>query len=240
MKTLTALITVRKKSTRLQNKCFLDFNDQTVLEHVINRCKEFKIRPIVSTTIDDSQIKSICQNLYIDYYAGSDNDKLDRWLQTCHQYKVDKFVTVDCDDLFFDKDIAYTAFEMLNKYDVILPNFNAYLGSFSYGFNVEALKSVCLNKDSENTEMIDRFIRNVSSLSLSDVFIKDVFEIEKKIRLTLDYKEDYWLLSVVLKNLGPYCNRQQIVDFFNKNQGLTIINEFRNSEWKARQLAQSV
>ena len=43
-------ITVRSLSTRLKNKCFLDFGGVKVLEHIILRCIYGGLIPIVCTS----------------------------------------------------------------------------------------------------------------------------------------------------------------------------------------------
>ena len=42
------LILVRSKS-KISNKCFLKFGKMNILEHIIKRCKFYKIEPIVCT-----------------------------------------------------------------------------------------------------------------------------------------------------------------------------------------------
>ena len=53
--------------------------------------------------------------------------------------------------------------------------------------------------------------------------------------LTLDYEEDYWLLRTVLRILGPRATRKDIEKLFLKNPQLSLVNWFRNDEWKRGQ-----
>ena len=73
-----ALITVRSKSTRLPQKCFLPFGDCTVLEHVVRRALHNEIIPIICTTTnkEDFGIIDIARKLQVKYYCGSEINKL--------------------------------------------------------------------------------------------------------------------------------------------------------------------
>ena len=55
------------------------------------------------------------------------------------------------------------------------------------------------------------------------------------VRLTLDYQEDYWLLTFILNECGPNCTRSEIQDLFSRNPDLYKINWFRNSDWQNNQ-----
>ena len=61
-----------------------------------------------------------------------------------------------------------------------------------------------------------------------------------KLRLTLDYKEDYWLLESVRRMLGNLASRKQINELFQTNPDLYKINWFRNEAWKAGQLTKKI
>ena len=58
-----------------------------------------------------------------------------------------------------------------------------------------------------------------------------------KIRLTLDYWEDYWMLCTALRCLdyGHEANANEIVDLFNRNPDLHKINWFRQQDYEENQ-----
>lgn len=229
---IDAIITVRAASTRLPGKCFLDLGGKTVLEHVILRCQTYGLSPVVSTTYDDNRIIDTCRHLGIRWYAGSIDDKLERWYQTCILHRLDRFVTIDCDDPLFDVSLVEAGFVMLDGCDVVSPNMDAYLGSNGWALRTTALHDICKTKVSTSTEMIWKHL----SPTLNVVQLQTRCDtIEKDLRLTLDYDEDYWLLSTVVRELGPMCSRESIVAFFRANPGLRRINDFRNEQWKLKQ-----
>ena len=61
-----------------------------------------------------------------------------------------------------------------------------------------------------------------------------------KLRLTLDYEEDYLLLKAVKNILGDNLSRENIDILFFKNPDLHKINWFRNTEWKQNQKSKSL
>jgi len=97
---INAFITVRSKSSRLPEKCFLPFGDMTMIEHIIIRAKDYNLRPIVCTTTskEDIDIVKISDKHGVDCFMGSEINKLKRWKDCCLEFNIDKFHSVDADD----------------------------------------------------------------------------------------------------------------------------------------------
>tara|TARA_Y100000768_G_C23970473_1_gene680243 strand:- start:191 stop:421 length:231 start_codon:yes stop_codon:yes gene_type:complete len=53
----------------------------------------------------------------------------------------------------------------------------------------------------------------------------------KKIRLTLDYPEDFRLIQKVVNNFGHMIENEKVVNFLIKNKKLAKINFFRESDY---------
>ena len=80
------------------------------------------------------------------------------------------------------------------------------------------------------------------SAKLSDL-VTTVSEYSKnspRMRLTLDYEEDYLLLKSIQAILGSKAKRKEIDDLFLTNPDLYKINWFRNKEWKQAQLDKKI
>lgn len=232
---MDAIITVRTSSSRLPEKCLLELYDGTVLEYVLNRARLFDFDPVIATTTDDSDdvIVDIAKRYDVRCFRGSVYDKLCRWKDACDVFSIERFVTIDCDDPFFDPTLTKLSYDMLSKFDVVSPDMNAYLGSHGWSFRRDAITLSCDTKKSNNTEMVWKHLDD--SLSVADMHVHDVKSIEKHIRLTLDYIDDYVLIRT-LSNILPYdCTRDDIVKLFEKHDVLCIVNEFRNDEWRHRQ-----
>ena len=230
---INGMITVRSKSSRLPQKCYLPFAGKTVIEHVIDRAQKFDINPILCTTLekDDDNLEKISLEKGIRYYRGSTEDKLKRWKEACEKYNISEFVSIDADDLFFDKELVYKSYNTVkNGFDFVThPKNLPYEGCVGYGITYNIIAEACKIKKTEKTEMMWAFIEEVKNLKKTFLSIN---EESKNIRLTLDYKEDYWLMLAVEKILGPYASMSEIITLFDTNPDLHKINWFRNDEYK--------
>ena len=85
-----AIITARSKSTRLPNKVLAPINDKPMLWHIVGRVRQSIVNNVVVATVEgDDKVINFCKGYEIDYYAGSENDILDRLYQTAKQFKAD-------------------------------------------------------------------------------------------------------------------------------------------------------
>ena len=78
-------------------------------------------------------------------------------------------------------------------------------------------------------------IKNLKFATLEETKIRP-----DKLRLTLDFEEDYLLLKAVKNILGDNLSRENIDKLFVKNPDLHKINWFRNIEWKKNQKSKSL
>ncbi|HEY4707724.1 MAG TPA: NTP transferase domain-containing protein [Thermodesulfobacteriota bacterium] len=230
-----AFITVRSRSTRLPDKCLLPFGDKNVLEHVIRRAKHFGLEPVVCTTNDpsDDRVVKIAQREGAKYFRGSDVNKLRRWLGCCDAFGIEAFHTVDADDPFFDAELVKRSFEALKDgYDAVYPTESSKNGAASVGFSLtrDIVSRACaLVGEGHDTEMMWHFLERVGGLRKREL---EDGAAAPRMRLTLDYEEDYWLLATVQRIVGGNAPRQAVNGLFERNPDLHRINWFRNVEWK--------
>jgi spore coat polysaccharide biosynthesis protein SpsF len=237
---LVAFLTVRTKSTRLPEKCLLPFGPTNVLGHVISRAKFFNIEPVVCTSLDssDDKIEDYCRQYNFNFFRGSFENKLTRWLDCARYFDVTNFHTLDVDDPFFDHLQVFESMSMLNStnMDVVYPTNISSTGSASVGYSIrtrylEEMSSEILAV--EQIEMVDVFFKK-HNFSKNITLTSKYLEMQS-VRLTLDYQEDYWLLRFILNECGPNCTRSEIQDLFTRNPDLYKINWFRNSDWEKNQ-----
>ena len=239
-------ITVRSSSSRLPNKCFLPFGDnETVLSHVIKRSIFYNIEPIVCTSIhkSDDSIELLANDLGVKVFRGSLNNKLKRWLNCAKFFNIDKFHTIDADDPFFDGPQMIKSLNMLNenKFDCICPTKSSSEGDASVGYSLTTdivEKSLSDISDETDTEMMWYFLERVKGIRMYEM--ENTNSINLSLRLTLDFEEDYWLLSFIQRLLGTYASREDINNLFSSNPYLAKINLFRNDEWKNAQLSKKI
>ena len=234
-------ITVRSSSSRLRNKCFLEFGGITILEHIILRCIYGGLKPIICTSENnvDKQIIKIAQLMNIQYFRGPEKNKILRWYLCCRKLNINNFHILDADDLYFDWDTIKKSLllQKQTKKDVVLPSKISREGgasegySFSrYGLEKMIKKYKLLKLKNSDVEMIDNFLKDLNKKTLNG----SNYQI-KNARLTLDYKEDYLLFNKIREKLGNFCHRKKINFFLKRNSKLLKTNYFRNEEWSERQ-----
>ena len=238
---IVGFITVRTTSTRLPKKCLLSFGDSTVLNHIIRRAVSYGIKPIVctSTSKDDDIIEEIANKEGVKCYRGSLDNKLQRWLDCANHFNIDTFHTIDADDPFFDGDEMISSMKMLQEegVDMITPTESSSAGGASVGYSLttDIVKRACkdLDKDTD-TEMMWYYIEKVPDLKTK--ILPETRKNITKMRLTLDYEEDYWLLDSVCRILGNLTSRDKVDQLFLSNPDMHKINWFRNEEWQSAQV----
>ena len=238
-------ITVRTSSSRLPEKCFLPFGiNESVLSHVIKRSIFYKIEPIVCTSNhkSDDPIELLANDMGVKVFRGSLNNKLKRWLDCANFFGVDKFHTIDADDPFFDGPQMIKSLQMLSekKCDCICPTKSSSEGDASVGYSLTTdiiEKSLVGVPDETDTEMMWYFLERVKGIKMH---VMENTSNNQPIRLTLDFEEDYWLLSFIQRLLGTFASREDINNLFSFNPDLAKINLFRNDEWKNAQLSKQL
>jgi len=225
------LITARLKSTRLPFKILKDLNGKTVIERIIDRAKEVggisEIVICTSTNAQDRALVDIAKTNSIYYFNGDEEDVLKRLLDAATFYGMDSFISITADNPLFSIYHANLVFEKLQtgKCEFVkiegLP-----LGCAVYGVGVKALKVVWKIKPIFNTEiwgyLIDRpEVFTVESLKADGRFNKP------ELRLTLDYPEDYELISKIYSSvvLDRVLDLLDVIDYLEGNPQLAHINK---------------
>tara|TARA_B100000780_G_scaffold261631_1_gene214205 strand:- start:33257 stop:34000 length:744 start_codon:yes stop_codon:yes gene_type:complete len=242
---INGLITVRKSSSRLPGKCFLPFGHESILSHIVKRAVKYNIRPIICTSYDesDNDIEKLAKNMNVDFYRGPLENKLKRWSECAKKYNLKNFHTIDADDPFFDGALVLKSMQLLDKgnYDVISPTKSSSAGAASVGYSLSSeIVHKASNKTSDelDTEMMWYFLERVQDIKMIE--LEDEEDKNLKMRLTLDYIEDYHLLQFIQRELGSMASRKDINQLFLSNPDLHKLNWFRNIEWKESQLAKKI
>lgn len=238
-------VTVRTSSSRLPQKCLLPFGEATVLSHIIRRAVAFDIVPIICTSTDSSDdiIEKIATKEGVSFFRGSLQNKLKRWSDCADYFGIHSFHTVDADDPFFDGKEIKRSMKLLAEggLDMVCPTESSSAGGASVGYSLtaeivkRASESIPVEAD---TEMMWYFLEKISNLRVK--ILPETYSLPFKVRLTLDYEEDYWLLESVRRITGNLAEREEVNQLFLSNPDFYKINWFRNEEWKAGQLSKRV
>ena len=101
------------------------------------------------------------------------------------------------------------------------------------------IKRALENLDTDtDTEMMWYYLEKVRSIRM--VNLPEASNATLKVRLTLDYEEDYWLLASIARILGNSASRDAVNQLFLNNPDLAKVNFFRNDEWKEAQLSKKI
>lgn len=241
-------ITVRTNSTRLPKKALLKIGGKTTIEHLIERVKRSQGADgvVLCTTErpEDDVLVGIAQKHGIEYFRGSENDKLERWRGAAEKFGVEFFVTADGDDLFCESELIDLAFK---QYEEKNPDFikgdgvvgvDVPCGAFSYAVKTEALKKVCQIKDTNDTEMMWPYFEDTGLFNCQK--LEGVPKAYKKpeIRMTLDYPDDFKFFETVINNLKPIkpdFNLKDILHYLDEHPEVVKINQYLQNQFRDNQ-----
>jgi spore coat polysaccharide biosynthesis protein SpsF len=217
------LLSVREKATRLHKKVLLDVAGKPLTARLLERISMAnEIDEVILSTSShpgDKVLIDIAKKEGVNFFCGSENDKLDRYYQTALKFKLDAVVIVDGDDLFCFPEIIDKISRLLkkNKTDCVCVN-GLPVGAASTGIMVDALRRVLELKDEEDTEVWGGYFFDSGYFSTAEITITDPLLNHPEIRLTLDYQEDYDFIRRTIEALG---NR---VDFTSNELMELLIN----------------
>ena len=242
-------VTVRFGSSRLPGKCFLKINGKPVLEHLLERLINADLFPVVCTSTDkqDDIIYSLASELNVDIFRGSLLNKLDRWAGAAKSIKADYVHIIDADDPLIDiEEIQESLAEAKNcGLDLLRTSDRSDSGYASVGMTAKTKFLDTLAERARHLASDDFDVIPWESLLLSNDKVQkkqDLVLIPSStlnLRLTLDYPEDFELISSVISELGNTTSRFEIEKFLEMNPKLATINSEKTVHFlenKRRQL----
>jgi len=238
-KNVVVVVQARSNSTRLKNKVFLSLCGKELLLRMIERIEGSCFNPeiVVATTCnkEDDRIVDLCEREGKKYFRGSENDLLDRHLQTGIIYGADVVVKIpsDCpliDPEIIDKVLSYYISNS-EKFDYVS---NLHPATYPDGNDVEVMSIDALEKAwREAEEPYERehttpFIwDNPEMFSIGNVEWEHCRDYSMSHRFTIDYKEDYDFIKRVYKELYPVKPRftlNDILSLLRRNPEIMEIN----------------
>lgn len=232
---ITAVIQARMGSTRLPGKVLLMAADKPLLQHQIERVNNSRLinEIVVATTTkeEDNAIVDLCKKLCIRYFRGSELDVLDRFYRCAVHFGLDIIVRLTADDPLQDPGVMDKVIKVFleNKCDYAS---NTIKTTYPDGLDVEVLTINALKlawkmaKLSSEREHVTPFIKNHPEI-FKQINVVDEID-NSSLYWALDNKEDYIFIKNIIENLGgikPYFNYHHIIDYLNRNPGLSKINK---------------
>ena len=232
-------------STRLPGKIFLKVNSRYILDYLIDRLSFSKRidNLIIATTTNpkDKIITEYCKKNNIIYFEGSEENVLSRYYLAAKKYNVDIIVRITSDCPLIDPGILDKMLDFYNKnsYDFV-SNTVPPPSNYPDGMDVEIFNFETLKKTYQNAQLpsekehVTFYMWKSKNFDIYKFSLKHNFS---KYRLTLDYIEDFELISEIIRCLykkNSYFNMSDIIKFLQNNKHLFLLNNkfIRNESWK--------
>jgi spore coat polysaccharide biosynthesis protein SpsF len=237
---IVAVIQARVGSTRLPGKVLLPLRGRPLLERMLERVAHAQALDdlVVATTrlAADDSIRALCTALGVRCISGDPTDLLDRHLHVARATAADAIVKIpsDCpliDPTVIDQTVGHFR-EQFPRYDFVS---NLHPPSWPDGNDVEVIARDALEEAAREAERpLERehttpFIWDQPErFTLGNVAWSTGLDLSATHRLTLDYPEDYGLISAVFDALyhaetAPF-SVAAIVDYLNLHPEVRALN----------------
>jgi len=231
MKSVIGVITARMTSTRLPGKVLKSLAGKSIFAHHVERMKAVKgLKKICLATSVDPKNKELireAEKLGCGWYAGPEEDIVERHLRLCKQEKADAVIRVTCDCPLFNIDISSIFVELFNQkyYDFIsCGNMPMMQGTLTELISCKALTRV---HESYRGPAISLPIReNLAEYSAVTIDIETNL-IRPEYRLTVDEPADYVLMENIYNALynGHAIPLNEVYTWLDDNPEVAKINQ---------------
>jgi len=244
---ICAIIQARLNSSRLPGKVLFEIEGRPMLSYMLERVTASKRidQLVVATSIEpsDDPITDFCRQSGISCYRGSLENVLDRYYQAALKAKCDVVVRLTADCPLIDPKVIDTVIDVFQsgQFDFAANTVPPEGSTYPDGMDVEVFSFEALErawkeakKPSEQEHVTFYFWKNAQLFS---TIRYDLQENLADYRLTVDYPEDFEVISSLLGNLyTKYSNfsMKDIIAFLNTNPGIRIKNSHiaSNQGWQ--------
>lgn len=229
------LIHIRLESTRLKEKHIIKVNDKYLLEYQILRIKneidniECTKPKIILNISDISRDKyydilyEICKKHNIQLFFGNNNSIPLRIFECSEYYGLTHIISVDGDDILVSGEQIRNISEHIYNFPSLkyIYTKDLPLGMNISAFSYQILKSSLRNSKEINDTGWGYIFEDVTKELLDTKLNIDNYD---KLRLTLDYDDDFSLFKNILENNSCCISDKELINYINDNK-LYEINE---------------
>ncbi|MBN1493243.1 MAG: hypothetical protein JW938_03765 [Candidatus Omnitrophica bacterium] len=227
---IIGIIHARMSSSRLPGKVMKDLAGRSVFYHHYERLSQCKPLAAIylATSKDQSNVPLIeeAKKYGIPYYAGADEDLLERYLAIAKKEKADAVVRCGCDKPLFSYEIVN---QLLGEYkgeDLLYVTTVLPLGIGSEILSVSALAEV---RKHYRGPAMSRYIHEYPyKFKIKGIEVDDAFS-HPEVRLTLDTEEDYALLRKLCElfySEGKLVDLREVFKYLDDHPELANSNRF--------------
>jgi spore coat polysaccharide biosynthesis protein SpsF (cytidylyltransferase family) len=208
-------VQARVSSKRFPRKVLEEFNGQTLIECVIERCAGtgFQVFVLISDDLTDDPLEELLKYKKYSYYRGSLNDVRSRYVNFMRKENIDKVVRISGDSPLIHPDVIskiISSSKDFNEYDIIT---NIFPRTYPRGQSVEIISRTAF-ESIENMTLSENHMEHVTSYfyeNSAKYRIKNIANIQNlsKVNLCVDTRSD-------LVRINNFANSQQFDIFSNK------------------------
>ena len=240
---VVAIVQARMGSSRLPGKVLKPLGNTVVLKFLVNRLAQSRtVDEIVVATTEsqvDDQIVDLFSDDTVKVYRGSDVDVLQRYKNAADGAKADIIVRVTGDCPFVDPKLIDDCVNRLKDRELdYISNCNNSLNPLPDGFDVEVFTStslVLLDKLSITPAYREHVTFGYFKTGLFNTETINYEHTYSHLRLTLDYHQDYGVLSRITDEMSDKdWGWREISKFMSLNQDIMKMNSHivRNASWE--------
>lgn len=243
-----AITQARTGSSRLPGKVLKTVNGKTLLQLHLERASKSRLIDtlVVATTIEptDTAIFELAKDLSFPTFRGSESDVLDRYYQAARQYSPDYVVRITSDCPLIDADLIDSVIAKTIDSGSDYGS-NCIVRTYPIGTDVEVFRFIVLedawrmSRLQSQREHVTPYIVTNSDCCGGKLFKATSVTSEvdySNFRLTVDYAEDFDLVSVLVDQLGASCGWFSYIDYLMKNPDTFAINRHRTPVNKSSSL----
>lgn len=232
---LGIIIQARTGSTRLPGKMLASFyQDKSLIDVIIERIKSFGLdaKIILATTSGprDEELVKIAEKHDIAYYKGSENDVLQRFIDTAEHFGINKIIRVCADNPFLDAEFFKQVVNASGNSDYCSfyvndskPTIQTHYGFFAEYVRLDALKKIrSSTQEPLYREHVTNYIYSFPQhFSIKKLAVPPVILENTAIRLTIDTQADFDLCKAIY---AYFCKKGKEISAAN------IIEHIKNNK----------
>ena len=233
MDKVVAVIQARMGSARLPGKVLKEIGGKSILEILVNRLKSSRrINSIIVATTEgkeDDKIVELARKLGVEWYRGSEDDVLKRFIDASSATNADIIVRVTADNPLTDPELVdeLIVAHFKNQADYTHCT-GAPLGIGAEVVNKEILEKIApIAKEPEYTEHVTFYIVDHPELfRIHTIKAEELGLNYPDLRLTVDTEEDLELMRKLQENLGDLerLEIREVIEFLSAHPEIREIN----------------
>lgn len=235
-----AIVTVRNSSSRLPNKAIMKIKDDIrSIDIVLERAKKTNLPVILATSTSESDdiFETIAKEHDVLIFRGALLNKIKRWYDCFNQFDISNALLLDGDDLCHNFSLGIRALnELKSKHiDLLMNPDDIVTGFFTFAISKSGITKLyhIIPYETSNTDVITRYIEKADLIT--DYVTLEDYEINKNIRLTLDYEEDLQFFRKLYENFSIVESGEQIINFLKEHTEVIKINFHRQKDFLENQ-----